>query len=141
MRSIPVKSTQCLIEKATQIKIDYPAATPIGGQNGVSHKRKKAVARQVRSRCQKAGRKEKSAVLDEFISITGYKNRKYALRLLNEPAQTQALLFVKGGSVKLKPANRKGKKIYADNVIAALRLVWAFFWYKRGKLPASLMRR
>ncbi|MDR0378147.1 MAG: hypothetical protein LBH70_10185 [Spirochaetaceae bacterium] len=45
---------------------------------------KKAVARQVRSRYQKAGRKEKSLILDEFISITGYKNRKYALRLLNK---------------------------------------------------------
>jgi hypothetical protein len=30
------------------------------------------------TRYQKAGRKEKSASLDKFISITGYKNRKYA---------------------------------------------------------------
>jgi hypothetical protein len=128
-------------EKATQIKTDYPAAAPIGGQNGVNHERKKAVARQVRSRYRKAGRKEKSAILDEFTSITGYKNRKYALRLLNKPVPAQALFFVKGGAVKLKPtkpnpANRKGKKIYTDDVIAALRLVWVFFRYKRGKLPA-----
>jgi hypothetical protein len=29
-------------EKVTQIKTDYPAATSIGGQNGVNHARKKA---------------------------------------------------------------------------------------------------
>ncbi|MDR0377868.1 MAG: transposase family protein [Spirochaetaceae bacterium] len=113
---------------------------------GLTMQEKKAVTRQVRSRYQKAGRKEKSAVLDEFISITGYKNRKYALRLLNKPAQTQALLFTQGGAVKLKsakprPANRKGKKIYTDDVTAALRLVWTFFWYKCGKLLAPLMRQ
>jgi hypothetical protein len=53
---------------------------------------------------------------------------------------------VKGTAVKLKPAkpkpaNRKGKKIYTGEVIAALRLVWAFFWYKCGKLPGPLMRQ
>jgi hypothetical protein len=113
---------------------------------GLTMQEKKAVTRQVRSRCQKAGRKENSAILDEFISITGYKNRKYALRLLNKPAQTQALLFTQGGAGKLKPAkprpaNRKGKKIYTDDVIASLRLVWAFFRYKCGKLLAPLMRQ
>jgi hypothetical protein len=82
-------------EKVTQIKTDYSAATPIGGQNGVNHERKKAVTRQVRSRYRKAGRKEKSAIPDEFISITGYKNRKCAMCLPNKPAQAQALLFVR----------------------------------------------
>jgi hypothetical protein len=104
-------------EKVTQIKTDNPAATAIGGQNGVNHAGKKAVTRQVRSRYRKAGRKEKSAILDEFIRITGYKNRKYALRVLNKPETTDALIVVKGKAVKLKPAekkpaNRKGKKIY-----------------------------
>jgi hypothetical protein len=77
---------------------------------------KKAVTRQIRSRYLKAGRKEKSAILDEFIQITGYKNRKYALRILNQPEVPQALLVVKGKTVKLKPqkkrpANRTGKKM------------------------------
>jgi hypothetical protein len=133
-------------EKVTQIKTDYPVATAIGGQNGVNHERKKAVTRQVRSHYQKAGRKEKSTIPDEFISITGYKNRKYAMRLPSKQAPAQALLFTKGGAVKLKPAkpkpaNRRGKKIYIDDVIAALRLVWAFFWYKCGKLLAPLMHQ
>jgi hypothetical protein len=62
---------------------------------------KKAVTRRVCSRYQKAGRKEKSAILDEFISITGYKNWKYALRLPSKPAWAQALLFVKGGKCRV----------------------------------------
>jgi hypothetical protein len=45
--------------------------------------------------------------------ITGYKNRKYALRILNTPQDPQTLLAVKGKTVKLKPqkkrpTNRKG---------------------------------
>ncbi|MDR2070720.1 MAG: hypothetical protein LBP81_04815 [Treponema sp.] len=96
---------------------------------------KKAVARQAHSRCQKAGGKENSAILDEFIQTTGCKNRKYALRILNKPEVPQTLLVVKGKAVKLKPAqpkppNRAGKKIYTDEVIASLRLIWTFFWYK-----------
>jgi hypothetical protein len=107
---------------------------------------RKAVTRQVRSRYQKAGRKEKPAILDEFIKITGYKNRKYALRILNKPQTAQAVLTVKGKTVKLKPAkkrpaNRKGKKIYTGEVIASLRLIWTFFRFKCGKLLAPLMRQ
>jgi hypothetical protein len=67
---------------------------------------KKAVARQVRSRYQKAGRKEKSAILDEFIKTTGYKNRKYALRALNKPQTAEALIVVKGKAVKLRPPKK-----------------------------------
>jgi hypothetical protein len=107
---------------------------------------KKAVTRQVRSRYLKAGRKEKSDILNEFIKITGYKNRKYALRVLNQPQTPQALLVVKGKTVKLKPpkkrpANRTGKKIYTDEVVNSLRLIWTFFWYKCGKLLAPLLRQ
>jgi hypothetical protein len=42
---------------------------------------------------------------------------------------------------KKRPATRKGKRVYTDEVIASLRLVWTFFWYKCGKIPAPLMRR
>jgi hypothetical protein len=105
---------------------------------GLTMKEKKAVTRQVRSRYQKAGRKEKSAILDECIQTTGYKNRKYTSRILNKPEATQAFLFVKGTAVKLKPINpkppnRTGEKIYTDEVIASLRLIRSFFWYKYGR--------
>jgi hypothetical protein len=50
-----------------------------------------------------------------------------------------------GEAVKLKPkkkrpTRREGKRIYADDDIAALRLVWAFFRYKRGKIPTPSRR-
>ncbi|MDR0377828.1 MAG: hypothetical protein LBH70_08555 [Spirochaetaceae bacterium] len=62
------------------------------------------------------------------------------------PETTEALLVVKGKAVKLKPpkkrpANRKGKKTCTDEAAASLRLIWAFFWYKCGKLPAPLIRQ
>jgi hypothetical protein len=37
---------------------------------------------------------------------------------------------------KKRPANRKGKRIYTDQVIVALKVLWAFFWYKCGKILA-----
>jgi hypothetical protein len=42
---------------------------------------KKALTREVSKRYQKAGRKEKTRILDELVKTTGY-NRKYALHLL-----------------------------------------------------------
>jgi hypothetical protein len=74
---------------------------------GLTMQEKEAVARQVRSRYQKAGRKEKSAILDEFIKTTGYKNRKYALRALNKPQTADALIVVKGKAVKLRPPKKR----------------------------------
>jgi hypothetical protein len=84
-------------------------------------KEKQKVITGYRSRYRKAGRKEKTAILNEVRFITGY-NRKYALRILNQHQAPRALLMVNGETVKLKPrkkrpANRKGKKIYTDEVI------------------------
>jgi hypothetical protein len=47
---------------------------------------KKALTREVSKRYQKAGKKEKTAILDELVKTTGY-NRKYVLHVLaNWPA-------------------------------------------------------
>jgi transposase InsO family protein len=111
---------------------------------GLNMKEKQAVTRELKSRYQKATKKEKRALLDEFTRLTGY-HRKSAVRLLSaRPAKT-LLLYADGMAVKLKPgrkrpANRKGKRVYTDEVIAALALVWTFFWYKCGKILAPLMR-
>jgi hypothetical protein len=65
---------------------------------------------------------------------------------LNKKPPREALVYIDGKPVKLKPekkrrpANRKGKRVYTDEVIAALRLIWDFFWYKCGKILAPLMR-
>ena len=112
---------------------------------GLNMKEKQAVTKEYRPRYQKASKKEKKFILDEFTRLTGY-HRKSAVRLLCENQVKQVILYLKSKAVKIKPeqkrpANRKGKRTYTDEVIACLRLVWVFFWYKCGKILAPLMRQ
>jgi transposase InsO family protein len=112
---------------------------------GLNMQVKKAVTREYIPRYQKASRKEKKALLDEFTKLTGC-HRKSAVRLLSTKPVKQVLVYVDGKAVKIKPekkrpSNRKGKRVYTDEVIACLRLVWTFFWYKCGKILAPFMRQ
>jgi len=112
---------------------------------GLNMQVKKAVTREYKLRYQKATKKEKKVILDEFTKLTGY-HRKSATRLLCAKPIKQILVYMKGKAVKIKPekkrpSNRKGKRIYTDDVIDALRKVWIFFWYKCGKILAPLMRQ
>jgi hypothetical protein len=112
---------------------------------GLNMKERKAVTGEYKPRYQKASKKEKKALLDEFTMLTGY-HRKSAVRLLGAKSVKQVLLCIDGKPVKVKPekkrpANRKGKRVYSDEVIDALRMVWTFFWYKCGKILAPLMRQ
>jgi hypothetical protein len=55
------------------------------------------------------------------------------------------IVYGHGEAVKLKPekkrpANRKGKRVYTEEVIASPLLIWTFFWHKCGKTLAPLMR-
>ncbi|MDR0709958.1 MAG: DDE-type integrase/transposase/recombinase [Spirochaetaceae bacterium] len=108
-------------------------------------KEKQAVTREYRPRYQKATKEEKRALLDEFTQLTGY-HRKSAVRLLRDKPVRELLIYLDGEAIKLKPekkrpANRTGKRVYTEEVIASLRLVWTFFWYKCGKILAPLMRQ
>jgi len=108
-------------------------------------KEKKAVAREYKPRYQKATKKEKKALLDEFTRLTGY-HRKSAARILSAKPAKQVLVYIDGKPAKVRPekkrpSNRKGKRIYADGVIGTLRQVWTFFWFKCGKILAPLMRQ
>ncbi|MDR2246029.1 MAG: hypothetical protein LBE17_05040, partial [Treponema sp.] len=80
--------------------------------------------------------KKKGGLLDEFTRQTGY-HRKSAVRLLSEKPDREVLVSTDGRTVKFKPekkrpANRKGKRVYSDEVIASLRLIWAFFMNRKG---------
>jgi hypothetical protein len=112
---------------------------------GLNMKEKQAVTREYKPRYQKATKKQKHALLDEFTRLTGY-HRKHAIRLLGRKPPREVLLRAGGKTVKLKaqkkrPTNRKGKRVYGEEAIASLRLVWEFFWYKCGKILAPLMRQ
>ena len=101
---------------------------------GLNMKEKQAVTREYRPRYQKASKKEKQALLDEFTRLTGY-HRKSAVRMLNVKPVREARVNRGGKTVKLKPekkrpANRTGKRMYGDEVIASLRLIRTFFWCK-----------
>ena len=108
-------------------------------------KEKQAVTEQIRARYKQAAKKEKTVILDEFIKTTGF-NRKYALRKLGKQNIKDDIVIIDGKPVKLKaekkkrPKNRQGKRIYTDDVIACLRKLWAFYWYKCGKYLAIIIR-
>jgi transposase InsO family protein len=113
---------------------------------GLQMSTKKELLQRARERYQAAAtKKEKSRILDDFVENTGY-DRKYALKLLNAKAVRGILIISGGKAVKLKPVRqqrkgRTGKKVYGDQVIASLRLIWEFFWYKCGKILAPFMRQ
>jgi hypothetical protein len=108
-----------------------------GVQMGLNMKEKQAVTREYKTLYQAATKKTKPALLDELTRLTGY-HRTYAARVLSGKPVKEIPACLDGEAVKLKPekkraANRKGKRVYTDEVTAALRLVWTFFWYKRGR--------
>ncbi|MDR2070130.1 MAG: hypothetical protein LBP81_01745 [Treponema sp.] len=110
---------------------------------GLNMKEKQAVTLEYKARYQKTTKKAKSALLDEFTRLTGY-HRKSAVRLLHARPVKPVMVYAGGKAVKLKakkkrPPNRKGKRVYTNEVIAALRLIWTFFWFKCGKILAPLM--
>jgi hypothetical protein len=90
-------------------------------------------------------KKEKTHILDEFLTATGYRQRKYAVKLLRH-FDTVKLVLIAGKTVKLKgtrakrPGNRKGKPTYDDCTIEALKKIWAFYWWKCGKYLAPMIR-
>jgi excinuclease UvrABC ATPase subunit len=98
---------------------------------------RKEVTESFRKDYHKASRKEKTALLDEFVKRTGY-DRKYAVKLLRK-RQKEVLLYENGKAVKVKaekrrrPANRRGRKKYDEAFVIVLRRIWAFFWYKCGR--------
>jgi hypothetical protein len=93
----------------------------------------------------KTTHKQKAALLDEFVKRTEY-DRKYAIKLLRKQPK-EVLLYEKGVAVKIKaekrkrPANRRGRKKYDEVFAIVLRRVWAFFWYKCGKILCPLLRQ
>jgi hypothetical protein len=112
---------------------------------GLNMKERQAVTREYKPRYHKAAKKEKSALLTEFVRLTGY-HRKSTNRLLSRSPVRQVMVYGRGKAVKLKPekkrpANRRGKPVYTSGVITALKVIWVFFWYKCGKNLAPLMRQ
>jgi hypothetical protein len=59
-----------------------------------------------RERVASSKRKEKPAILNEFVDTTGYK-RKYALRIFNRRETKDVIIHTKDWTVKLKPSQKR----------------------------------
>jgi hypothetical protein len=103
-----------------------------------------ALTREISKRYQKVGKKEKTLILDEFVKTTGY-NRKYALHKLANWGKT-VTIRIDGETIKIKASIRKRRKgggrkpIYSGEFVIVLQKVWAFFWYRCGKILAPFIR-
>ncbi len=106
---------------------------------GLTMRQKKAVTRETTARYQKASKKEKQGILDEFVKLTGY-HRKYAIRVFGTKPVKQVTICQNGETVLIKPekkkrvSNRRGRRKYNEEVISVLRLLWVFFRFKCGKI-------
>ena len=78
----------------------------------MGHKGRREYLQAVYDRYQKAGRKDKRAILSEFCANAGY-NRKYAIRLLNGPRPDKPW----------RPPRRRGVS-YGQPTLAVLTAVW-----------------
>jgi hypothetical protein len=74
-------------------------------------------------RCRKAGKGEKSRILDEYLALSGSKSRKYAIFKLNRIRKTQ-LRLLDGQAVKVTIVEKTRKKRvyqpYYDAAVAAM---------------------
>jgi hypothetical protein len=111
---------------------------------GLSMQEKKALTREVSRRYQKAGKKEKTTILNELVQTSGY-NRKYLVHVLANWGKT-VTLRMEGETVRLKASphkRRKGggrKPKYSGDFVIVLRKIWTFFSYRCGKILAPFMR-
>lgn len=110
---------------------------------GLSMRERQAVTREVALRYQKAPKKQKGAILDELVALTGY-HRSYAAYVLRSQVR-KLILWVQGQPVVLKanpgtPSRRRPRvRTYDKAVLKALRPLWIMADYLCGKRLAPLL--
>jgi len=107
-------------------------------------RQKKAVTKELKKRYNKATKKKKSIMLDEFCATTRY-NRSYASWIL-KIKKDRVLGYMKAGGKTIKfvaakaKARKRGRpKIYTYDVFLALRKIWVVFDLICGKRLAPFM--
>jgi hypothetical protein len=105
---------------------------------------KKALTSEIQNRYNKASKKAKAGILDEFTTTTGY-NRNYAARMLRLKAG-KVIGYTRMGGKKIKYVigERKRKKykrprIYTYDVFLALKKIWVVFDFICSKRLAPFM--
>lgn len=101
-------------------------------------KEKQKITQQISKRYQRARKKEKSKILDEFVEVTGY-NRAYASNVLNNWGKKiyrriggESVVFVLGKRKRKKRQPRK--RYYDEEVEKPLKKIWAISRMLCGKL-------
>jgi hypothetical protein len=102
---------------------------------GFTMAEKKKIAAEYASRYRKAGKGEKSRILDEYLALSGSKSRKYAIFKLNRIGKTQ-LRLPDGQAVTVVIVEKSRKKrvyqlSYDTPVAAMLELLWKNFDHDR----------
>ncbi len=106
---------------------------------------KKALTAEIQNRYNKASKKVKAGILDEFTTNTGY-NRNYGARILRLKAG-KVIGYTRMGGKKIKYVIGKRKKkkyrkprIYTHDVFLALRKIWVVFDFICSKRLAPFMK-
>jgi hypothetical protein len=112
---------------------------------GLTMKERQSLTRETCTRYRAGSKQEKTKILDEFTQVTGY-HRKYALSVLTHWGK-EKMVRLEGELIKVKAGTAKRRKgggrkpVYGPEVIASLRIIWAFFWYRCGKLLSPFLRQ
>lgn len=111
---------------------------------GLTMNERKAVTRQLAPRYQRATKKERKAILDEFANLTGY-HRTYAAFVLHNWGRKRVLtvggvrsIYVFGKSRKRMPTRHY--RIYDARVMPSLKYFWALSNGLCGKRLAPFIR-
>lgn len=111
---------------------------------GLTMNERKAVIRQQAPRYQRASKKERTRILDEFTALTGY-HRSYARFVLRNWGRKRILtihgirtIYVFGQQRKRKPSQRP--RTYDRRVISPLKFLWALSSGLCGKRLAVFIR-
>lgn len=107
-------------------------------------RQKKAVTKELKKRYDKATKKKKSIMLDEFCATTRY-NRSYASWIL-KIKKDKVLGYMKTGGKRIKfvaakaKAQKKGRpRIYTYDVFLVLKKIWVIFDFICSKRLAPFM--
>lgn len=95
---------------------------------GLIMKEKKAVSREVAKRYQRARKKGKSKILDEFVQLTGYVRcyaryilRNWGRKIVLRAKTGQRIILI--GDRRIK-SRRQKERIYNQKVLTALKKIW-----------------
>jgi len=105
---------------------------------------RKELIQQKSKHYQKAGKKEKSKILDSLV-LDLECNRKYLLHLLANWGKTVTVrlntetVTIKAGKAKRRKGGGRNP-VYKGEFTIVLGKIWAFFWYRCGKILAPFIR-